>query len=585
MQFALLFLSLERLSKHFNLAMTWAKIFTKPYLIQVILCAIWIFLIALVVTFMFIRKQFNFNFLKDQISNLAPPILGDLAGRIASRRYHCSIDGRLSSVFKTVIIILFIILIVKPILFSLGFNLLTPFCCKNRRKDAEKYGDRRTTKLVTIFLLLNLFFSFPFYFASMFKSILTRIDSTKDTFSIVLKICFILRITNIIFECLAFYIFERNSWHLLSKIFYYGTCKKFPIFNDKSNDDAYYIKDRGVREIINNTRDRPDDKEVRKKLKKKRTTKQPLIENETEDNDDDGSFVKIKKQAITEKVGTPVGSDDEAPIIQREKQASKKPVELDEDETEQVTHKKRKSQKKKIEIDEDEITPKRKSQMKPQETEEEEEEEEEGEEETQPKSRTKKPVSDDEEREKTTPVKRKSHPKVQEEEEQEFIEKPKSKSRRTDAETQIPNGNSASHRPSSATNTPKTTKSTQRHSTSASNKPQRLPTPSPDESEADTASNISEASSTIIQPPPSKPIKTHPSSTEQKQTRSIPANEEHSRHQTESPSRPRVKSMTKTHSHHPTKRHRHRTSTKTTNPGHKPKKDRRTRILEMSDEV
>ena len=113
MQFTLLFLSLERLSKHFNFAMTWAKIFTKPYLIQVILCIIWIILIALLVTFMFIRKQFSFNFIRDRVESLAPPLVGDVVSKLASRRHHCSIDGRLSSVFKTLIIILFVILIVK----------------------------------------------------------------------------------------------------------------------------------------------------------------------------------------------------------------------------------------------------------------------------------------------------------------------------------------------------------------------------------------------------------------------------------------------------------------------------------------
>ena len=338
MQFALLFLSLERLSRHFNLPITCAKIFTKPYLIQVILCAVWIFLIALLITFMFIRRQFNFSFIKDTISNLAPPIIGDVATRFASRRHHCSVDGRLSSVFKTVIIILFIILIIKPIVLSIGFNLLTPFCCRKRRKDVEKQGDRRTTKLVTIILLLNFFFSFPFYFASMFKSVFTRIDATKDTFSIVLKICFILRITNIIFECLAFYIFERNSWNLLRKLFYYGTCKKFEIFNTKSDDDIVYTKNPKVLKTIKKIKqetdddeeeeDEDDDEEV--KIKSKRRSK-------TEpDEGDDGSFAKKpKKKSSREETETPVASeeddDDKKPVIKRKRKQSKKKTPSDDE--------------------------------------------------------------------------------------------------------------------------------------------------------------------------------------------------------------------------------------------------------------
>ena len=233
MQFALLFLSLERLSKHLDLSMTWVKIFTKPYLIQVILWAIWIILVAILLTFMFIRTRFSYNFVKDQAKHIAPPIVGDLIDKFGKRKqYHCSVDGRLSSIFKTIIIVLFIILIVKPIIISISLNLLTPCCCKNKRKQSQQQEERRITAMVTIFLLLNFFFSFPFYFVSMFNSILTRIDDTRDTFNIVLKICFILRITNIIFECFTFYTFERNSWHFITKVLYYVTCKKISILNE-----------------------------------------------------------------------------------------------------------------------------------------------------------------------------------------------------------------------------------------------------------------------------------------------------------------------------------------------------------------
>jgi hypothetical protein len=482
MQFALLFLSLERLSKHFTLTMTWTKIFVKPYVIQVILCAIWIFLGALLLTFMFIKNQFNFSFIKEQIRSVAPPILGDVVDKLASRRYHCSIDGRLSSVFKTIIIILFIVLIVKPIVLSLGFNLLTPFCCKGKRKKREKYDDRRTTRLVTIFLLLNFFFSFPFYFVSMFKSIFTNIDSTKDTFSIILKICFILRITNIIFECLAFYTFERNSWNFLSKIFYYGTCKKFPIFNKKTDGSTYYTKDPKVKAIIKQTRkDSNDDhEETRKKPKK---TIEP--EEEQEDDDDDGAFVsESKKQSKTKKDKRPVKSEDKRPFI---KPTKKQIIDTNEDETEKIDKKKSNSP--------------------------------DGSEE-----------SDDDDEEEEEAAKRKSQTKESEEDEVQ----PKSKSHRTNSETRIPNGASATI--------------PDKHS----EQPIRRRTPSPRESDVDVRQTPS-------------PVRKHSS-------KPRPSSSERTRHRTKSPSsssRPRTK---------PAKKSRQSRSKK-------PRKDRQTRILEMSDEV
>ncbi len=589
MQFALLFLSLERLTKHFKLTMTWATIFTKPYLVQVILCGIWIFLVALLVTFMFIKKQFNFSFVKDQVDRIAPPIIGDLVGKVASRRHHCSIDGRLSSVLKTLIIVLFVILIVKPIILSIGFNLLTPFCCKNKRKEREKRGDRRTTKLVTIFLLLNFFFSFPFYLTSMFKSIFTSIDSTKDTFTIILKIVFILRITNIIFECLAFYIFERNSWSLLSKLFYYCTCKKFPIFNQKSDDEVVYTKDPTILAIIHKTdhsnteeEEEDDDEEIQTTPKKKRSIKkqpEPVTESESDDDDDGAMGKKPKKKSIIEKVETPVESNDETPIIKRKNQSNKKAIETDEDEEdviEKITNKKRKSQTKKIGSDEDEdepqkmITTKRKSQIKQQESDEEETKKITTST-TKKKSRTKKPASDDEEHETILTPKRKSRPKVEEEEEEEeFIEKPKTKSRRNDVEIRIPNGISSSHRRSSDTNTRKSTH----------NDTKRRPTPSPAESEGDAASNASQTSTKMNKPVRKQTTKTRPLSTKQKQTRTNSPNDRHRRESSPS-SRPKFKPTT-SHSHHSTKKARHG---KTHSHTKKPKKDRQTRILEMSDDV
>ncbi|CAF2103734.1 unnamed protein product [Rotaria magnacalcarata] len=584
MQFALLFLSLERLQSHFNLSMTWAKIFTKPYLIQVILCVTWLVLLALLTTFMFIKKQFTFNFFKDQAMNLAPPIVGDVLGRLASRRHHCSVDGRLSSVFKTLIIVLFIILIVKPIIISIGFNLLTPFCCKAKRKDQQKQGDRRTTTLVTIFLLLNLFFSFPFYFVSMFNSILTRIDSTKDTFSLILKICFILRITNIIFECLAFYIFERNSWSLISKLFYYGTCKKFPIFKTIPDDDMVFTKDPAVLDLIKKTRepsdqDEEEDDDDRKTKNKKKHVKGKAVkktEPTTESEPDDGAFKKVnKKHAKPERAKTPEPSeeddDKEEHIIQHKPDRTRKFAHSDEDEEDLPkgkTSKKPTSSTKKVQSDDDdEDEPQYISTTKR-------------------TSRSKKIPSDnddddddDQERQIINPPKRKS--RTRHEEEVAIIQKPKPNSTKTnhgDEEKLVSNGKSTSHRPPSTTHTTSNQKPAKTHSRQPS--PAAAEEEEEEESEVDGATDASQTSSkknrTSVSPKRRRKVKTKIRS----------SSKEHKR--THSSSQPTAKTTKPTSAPHGTRKHSHHTTTTTQKPKAHTKHskiDRYSEILERSQEV
>ena len=629
MQFALLFLSLERLSSHFNLSMTCLKIFTKPYLIQVILCIIWITLLALLATLMFIRKQFSFNFLKDKVNSVAPPIIGDVADKIVSRRRHCSIDGRLSSIFKTLIIVLFVILIVKPILISLGFNLLTPIYCRTKRKDMERRGDRRTTTLVTMFILLNLFFSFPFYFTSMFKSILTNIDSIKDTFTIVLKTCFILRITNIIFECLAFYIFERNSWSLISKLFYYGTCKKFPIFNEKLDDDVMYTKNLSVQEILNRTRhisDEDDDNDHRKEIQQKRRTKQEIKrakENESDgdkyssDDDHDGAFRKASGKYILKRTETPKASDNnkDEKIDSHRKKYSSKTIESGpdkDDDAKHIRHTERTALIEKVDNDDDDDKArKRKTNVKIRKykrNQHESSSDKDEENDTKLVSTTTKDQStrskafvndhDEEKRESTINVKRKSHRKTEDKEEI-VIEKPKLRSTETShnvVNDRLPNGRS---RQPFSTNTHKTRKSIQRHSTPPRRKTRHLLTQlsaSSDETKSHTESDENRPSSKMINHSiSSKPIKNqttkrHSSPGEHKASRTVPRDRSHSRHHTESTSfnHSRAKPTTSTNRHHTTQVDNPNTSmpTKKTHiKRKKARKDLQTRIFEMSDEV
>ncbi|CAF3491315.1 unnamed protein product [Rotaria socialis] len=595
MQFALLFLSLERLQSHFNLSMTWAKIFTKPYLIQVILCVTWLVLLALLTTFMFIKKQFTFNFFKDQAMHLAPPIVGDVLGRLASRRHHCSVDGRLSSVFKTLIIVLFIILIVKPIIISIGFNLLTPFCCKTKRKDRQKQGDRRTTTLVTIFLLLNLFFSFPFYFVSMFNSILTRIDSTKDTFSLILKICFILRITNIIFECLAFYIFERDSWSFISKLFYYGTCKQFPIFKTIPDDDALFTKDPAVLDLMKKAREPSDqdeeDDDDRKAKNKKKHAKgkavkkiEPTPKIEPDDDEDDGVFKKVDKKHVKPKrAKTPEPSeeddDEEEHIIKHKPDRTRKLAQSDEDAEDLPkgkTSKKPISSTKKVQSDDDDedepqyiSTTKRTSRSKKISSDDDDDDDDDDNDDDN---------DDDQERQIVKPSKRKSRTRLEEDHEEEIAltQKPKPKPTKTnhaDVEKSVPNGKSTSHRPSSTTHTTSNQKPAKTHSRQSS------PVAATEESDVDVATDASQASSkknrTSVSPKRPRKVKTEIRS----------SSKEHKR--THSSSQPIAKT-TKPTSSHRARKHNHHTAATTQKPkahAKHSKKDRYSEILEHSQEV
>ena len=575
--------------------MTWAKIFTKPYLIQVVLSVTWIVLIALLVTFMLIRKQFSFSFIKDRVDSLAPPIVGDVVSRFAARRYHCSVDGRLSSVFKTLIIVLFVLLIIKPIIFSLGFNLLTPFCCKKRQNKNQRYGDRRTTTLVTIFLVLNLVFSFPFYFASMFNSVLTRIDATKDVFNLVLKICFILRITNIIFECLAFYIFERNSWNLLSKLFYYCTCKKFPIFDAKPDDDTIYHKDPVVQELLNQNRlDRDDDDEDNdasaKRKKPRPKPKKPV--NSEDDDGDDGAFRAPKKKTPTKKrVETPPPSEEEEEEEVEEQvtpvtkpKTKKKRHDSDEEEAEPpkritttTTTSKRKTSAKPPASDNDDddkpkrikSTTKRKSQIKVAESENEDDddddddddEEEEEEEEEKPKAvssnkrsprstRKRNEVDIEENADDVHQTnKRTSHHKVTRHEDV-VTEKPRRKSHQADVEIRVPNGKPTRHQSLKEN-------STRKHPTptAVAHPPKRRQSPVRKPSiKSDTES---EASVKQVEPSP-------------RRTRTNAASSKPSTHPTRDSS---------SKNRHKSPRHHSTTSNK------KSKGTRKSHILEMSDDV
>lgn len=317
LQIALLFLSLERLVKHGKLTGNWTNIFKKAYTTQFILIAIWIILLAVLSTFFFIRQQFSFSFVKDQVENLAPPVFGQAIRKFVKPAHHCSVDGRLSTVFKTAFIVLFVILIVKPIIISLSCNFLTPCCCKNHERYALTKEDRRTTRLVMIFMVLNLLFSFPFYLASMFYSVLTRIDQTKETFDFVFRICFLVRVCNICLECISFYTMEANSWSCISKMLSGLTCKKSSSKNDdlnaKSAVKSHSDEDSPDEEQTFVPRKNATSKETKQKyrIQQNSKTKQNRKKIETENSSSEEENVATRKKIRSRKNRKTAGSQGE----------------------------------------------------------------------------------------------------------------------------------------------------------------------------------------------------------------------------------------------------------------------------------
>ncbi|CAF5160119.1 unnamed protein product, partial [Rotaria sp. Silwood1] len=144
---------------------------------------------AIMATIMLI-KGVIFKTIKNNVNDMAPDIAREFFSKLSSSSYQCSIDGRLSSVFKILLIIIFIILIVliiKSAAISIFYNFFTSIFFKLKIK-IKKSDDRYMTLLCLIFLLLNVCFSFPFYFASMAMTI-TQLITRQDTYSTYLKIC------------------------------------------------------------------------------------------------------------------------------------------------------------------------------------------------------------------------------------------------------------------------------------------------------------------------------------------------------------------------------------------------------------
>ena len=298
MYLALLLLVFERIGAYFSTKMGWTKIFTNSLVTQFVLLIFWVIGIAIIATIMFIIKYFKSINIFDRFKKVSPSFVNDLGSTLLGP-YRCSVDGRLSPVFKVLIIVIFvvlIVLIVKSTAVTIFYTFFSPSCCQGQNSGGRD-KDHQMTLLFVIFLVLNLGLSFPFYLVSMYDSILTPWISKKDTFTMKLKICFILRLSSIILQCLTFCTIERNSWSLLSILLYRGTCKKIGALNDQEN--AIVIrrpsttKRTSVRSGIYDNIPSPDTR--RSRIKTRRVDKKVKAAESEESTDDDIDEVFIRE--------------------------------------------------------------------------------------------------------------------------------------------------------------------------------------------------------------------------------------------------------------------------------------------------
>ena len=185
-----------------------------------VLCLIWFLSIALNVGWSPLKKYVTRMLLEYQLTSALNLDVDKILNQLGQRSSRCSIDGRLAPAFKILLIIVFILLIVssvKSMIISICIDHLTPRCW--RRDQTEQNSDRSHATLSFIAILfLNVFLSFPFYFVSVSTSILAQFDASKATFSKTLKVCFLVRLLSIAFQCSVFYLLDEDRCSIMKKV-------------------------------------------------------------------------------------------------------------------------------------------------------------------------------------------------------------------------------------------------------------------------------------------------------------------------------------------------------------------------------
>ena len=217
MHFALIFLSIQRLTEHFRADATWVKMCSNAIIIQIILIAFWLIFSAAMFSLLVFKRNHLQLLLTTSVSGISPDLVEGVSTVFGLKADQCSIDGRPSPIFKILLFILFAALLVvlaKALVTSIMFgtfnSILRARTNRNNGDDEDRPKYRPTLAFILI-VLCNLIFSYPFYIISIVSVIFTNIEATKTTFTTTLKVSFLARIVSILLQALVILHVEKNS--------------------------------------------------------------------------------------------------------------------------------------------------------------------------------------------------------------------------------------------------------------------------------------------------------------------------------------------------------------------------------------
>ena len=219
MYVALFLLSIERAVSYTGSNTIVSKIVGQSCVTQTILCFLWTLSIVVIIAWATFKGYFTRMLFEDQLTSVLTPAVDKIVNQLDRRSYLCSIDGRLPAGFKILLSIVFILLIaviVKPLIISLGVQCFKSSFCQSTQAKRTQHRSRATLSFIAI-LLLNIVFTFPFYVTSVFTSVFSQFGSTRATFSKTLRLTFLLRLVSIVLQCLVFYLLDKEPCPLIMK--------------------------------------------------------------------------------------------------------------------------------------------------------------------------------------------------------------------------------------------------------------------------------------------------------------------------------------------------------------------------------
>ena len=225
MYLVLIILFFERIVTYCGINASMAGRLNSAVFIQILIGIIWIVAIVLISIFIYFK-------------NKAKNSIRSLPGKVLPEKFkfpwqeillpdQCSIDGQLLPMFKILFLVLLIVIIVlflKSMVFSIVYAVVPKMFSKQKNSN-NKNDDNHMTLIFIIIIFFNLTLSFPFYFISTANSIVDTFRGDQS-FTMKLKISFILRLVSIILQCFIFYILENGCWNILQKVMDFILCQK-----------------------------------------------------------------------------------------------------------------------------------------------------------------------------------------------------------------------------------------------------------------------------------------------------------------------------------------------------------------------